>query len=144
MAKKTLLVVALVGLFTCVAAAQSGAKAALKPGAKVFINTMPDAFDTFLKSAMEKKKVPLTIVESKDKADLEITGTSETQKAGVAKKLFMQNWHSDEQATISVSDLKSGEVVFAYSVNKQSSAHGKQSTAEACAKHLKDEVEKKK
>ena len=60
------------------------------------------------------------------------------------KKLFMQNFHSDEQATISVSDLKSGEVIFAYSVNKQSSAHGKQSTAEACAKHLKDEVEKKK
>jgi hypothetical protein len=29
-------------------------------------------------------------------------------------------------------------------VNKESSAHGKQSTAEACAKHLKDAMEKKK
>jgi hypothetical protein len=34
-------------------------------------------------------------------------------------------------------------VVFAYSVNKQSSAHGKRSTAEACAKHLKDQTESK-
>ena len=41
-----------------------------------------------------------------------------------------------------MADLKSGEVVFAYSVNKKDSAHGKRSTAEACAIHMKDEIEK--
>jgi len=64
-----------------------------------------------------------------------ITGTSETEKAGTAKKAIMMNWHSNEQASITVIDNKSGDVVFAYSVNKKSSAHGKRSTAEACAKH---------
>ncbi len=113
-------------------------KSALKPGAKVFIASMPDGFDTYLKSAIEKKKVPLTIVEAREKADFEITGASETQKAGAAKKIIRLNWHSAEQASISIADLKSGEVVFAYSVNKESSAHGKQSTAEACAKHIKE------
>jgi hypothetical protein len=127
-----------------VGSARSANKAALKPGAKVFINAMPDGFDSFLKSALTKKKVPLTIVDAKETADLEMTGTSESQKAGVAKKLFMGSWQSDEQATISIADLKSGEIVFAYSVNKRNSAHGKQSTAEACAVHIKDELEKKK
>lgn len=118
-------------------------RSALKPGAKVFIASMPDGFDTFLKSAMENKKVPLTIVESRENAAFEIAGTSETQKAGTAKKILRLNWHSAEQASISISDLKSGEVVFAYSVNKDRSAHGKQSTAEACAKHIKEFVLKK-
>jgi len=144
MLRKALLVAVSVGLMAATGSAQSSNKTALKPGAKVFINSMPDSFDMFLKSALSKKKVPLTIVDSKEKADLEMTGTSETQKAGAAKKIFMGSWQSDEQATISVADLKSGEIVFAYSVNKKNSAHGKQSTAEACAVHIKDELEKTK
>jgi hypothetical protein len=119
-------------------------QAAFKPGAKVFVSPMPDGFDTYLKAALEKKKVPVTIVTSKDAADFEITGSSETQKAGTAKKLIRLDWHSDEEASISITNLKSSEIVFAYSVNKQSSAHGKQSTAEACATHIKDQMGKKK
>ncbi len=118
-------------------------KSSLKSGAKVYIASMPDEFDTYLKTAIGKKKVPLTIVESKEGAEFEITGTSETQKASTAKKIIRLNWHSSEQASISIADLKSGEVVFAYSVNKESSAHGKQSTAEACAKHIKEFMQKK-
>jgi hypothetical protein len=110
--------------------------------AKVFLAPM-GGFENDLKTAIEKKKVPVEIVAERDKADFEITGTSETEKAGKAKKAIMLDWHSNEQASITVSNLKSGEVVFAYSVNKQSSAHGKRSTAEACAKHLKDQIEGK-
>jgi hypothetical protein len=117
---------------------------AFKPGAKVFVAPMQDGFDTYLKAALQKKKVPITIVGSKDDADFAITGSSETQKAGTAKKLIRLDWHSDEQASVSIANLKTSEIVFAYSVNKQSSAHGKQSTAEACAKHIKDELGKKK
>jgi hypothetical protein len=56
----------------------------------------------------------------------------------------MLNWHSDEQASIAIVSIATGEVVYSYSVNKQSSAHGKQSTAEACAKHIKEKLESKK
>jgi hypothetical protein len=139
---RKILVVVSMALLSANVTAQSG-KASLKPGAKVFINGMADGFDTYVKAALTKKKVPLTVVESKENADLEMTGTSDTQKAGVAKKLMLGSWHSDEQATISIADLKSGEIVFAYSVNKKNSAHGKQSTAEACAVHIKDELQKK-
>lgn|SRR5215831_9158858 len=109
---------------------------------KVFLAPM-GGFEDELKTAIQKKKVPVVLVTDKDQADYEISGTSETEKAGVAKKVVMWNWHSNEQASITVSEHKSGEVVFAYSVNKQSSAHGKRSTAEACAKHLKEQIEGK-
>jgi hypothetical protein len=115
----------------------------IPPKAKVFISSMPDGFDEYLKNAIHDKKVPIEIVGEKDKADFEITGHSETQKASTAKKVIMWDWRSNEQASIQVSNLKSGEVVFAYSVNKPSSAHGKKSSAEACAKHLKEKIESK-
>ena len=46
------------------------------------------------------------------------------------------------EASITVSNLKSTEVVWAYSVHEEASTHGNRSAAEACAKHLKDAIEK--
>lgn len=107
---------------------------------KVFLAPM-GGFEDDLRAAIQSKKVPVVLVPDKDQADYEIAGTAESEKAGAAKKIIMGNWHSNEQASITVTDRKSGEVIFAYSVNKKSSAHGKRSTAEACAKHLKDQIQ---
>jgi hypothetical protein len=126
------------------AASQSPQSSSFKPGAKVFVHPMSDGFDTYIKEALVKKKVPVVVVDTSDQAQFEIKGTSETQKAGAAKKIFMGNWHSDEQASISVTSVQSGEIVYAYSANKKNSAHGKQTSAEACAKHLKEAIEKNK
>src|SRR3970282_1047710 len=105
---RTLLVVfTLVSVTGSVASGQQATTGALRPGAKVFINPMPDDFDSFLKAAFAKKKVPLTIVDSKDNAELEITGSSETQKATTAKKLLRLSFSSDEQAAISIADFSS-------------------------------------
>jgi hypothetical protein len=115
-------------------------KEKIPAGAKVFVAPMPDGFDTYLKDALAEKKVPVQVVAAREDAEYEITGQSETQKAGKAKKAILLDWHSNEQASIQVANIKSGAVVFAYSVNKQSSVHGKRSTAEACAKHIKESV----
>jgi hypothetical protein len=120
-------------------AAQSAPKA-IPQGAKIFVAPM-NGYETYIKAAIQKKKLPLVIVEERDKADFEISGSAESQKAGAAKKIIMLDWHSTEQASVRVTNLKSSEVVFAYSVHKASSAHGKQSSAEACAKHLKEVTE---
>jgi hypothetical protein len=128
-------------VLTSLSSADETANKAIPRGAKVFIAPMPDGFHEYLKAAIEKKKVPVTLVEDKSNADFEITGHSETQKASTAKKVIMWDWHSNEQASIQVNNLKSSEAVFAYSVNKRSSAHGKKSSAEACAKHLKEKIE---
>jgi hypothetical protein len=134
------LLITLVAASVSITAAQQAS--ALRPGAKVFVASMPDDFDNYFKAALEKKKVPVVVVASREEAQFEIKGSSETQKAGAAKKIMLGSWHSDEQASISVTSIESGEIVFAYSANKKNSAHGKQTTAEACAKHLKETMEK--
>lgn len=109
-------------------------------GAKVFIATMPNGFDTYLKAAIEKKKIPVVIVDDKSAAQFVIAGASQSQKAGAAKIILMGDWRSTEDASIQVANLASGEVVFAYSVHEQNSNHGRQSAAESCAKHLKERM----
>jgi hypothetical protein len=140
--KRALITVFILSLLAAFCAAQQATPAPVLPkGAKVFIAPMDDNFQEFLIAAFKGKKVPLTIVDDKAKADFEITGHSETQKASTAKKVIMWDWRSNEQATVQVANIKSGDVVWAYSVNKTSSAHGKKSTAEACAKHLNEKIE---
>ena len=126
--------------------AQDNSKAdkAIPAGSKIFISSMKDDFDKDLIAAIQAKKVPVEVVSEKETADFEISGTSESKKAGAAKILIMGSWHSSEQASITITNLKSGESVWAYSVNKSDSAHGMRSTAEACAKHLKEKIESKK
>jgi len=103
--------------------------------ARVFIAPM-DGFETYLRAALQAKKIPLQVVDRREIADFEITGAADSQKAGLAKKAIMLDWRSKENASISVINLKTGVVAFAYSVHKPSSARGKRSSAEACAKHL--------
>jgi hypothetical protein len=147
MRKAMILLLAMV--FSLAAFAQDTKSKETKPtdkkipaNSKVFLNPM-GGFEEDLRAAIQSKKVPVVLVTDKDQADYEIAGTAESEKAGAAKKIIMGNWHSNEQASMTVTDRKSGEVIFAYSVNKKSSAHGKRSTAEACAKHLKDQIEGK-
>jgi hypothetical protein len=146
---RKMMVVLLAMVFSLAGFAQDTKSKETKPAekkipanSKVFIAPM-GGFEEDMKAAIQSKKVPIVLVTDKDQADYEISGASESEKASAAKKAIMWNWHSNEQASITVTEHKSGEVVFAYSVNKKSSAHGKRSTAEACAKHLKDQIEGK-
>ena len=116
-----------------------GSQQKIPAGSRVYIAPMGE-FETYLKAAIVEKRVPVELVEQRDKADYEITGVSESKKAGAAKIIIMGSWHSREEASIKVTNIKTGEVVYAYSVHKADSAHGKRSTAEACAKHLKAEA----
>ncbi len=92
---------------------------------------------------MLKKKVPLTIVDSRANADFVMTGSSHKEAAGWAKTIFVSPAPHAE-ASVAVKDAHTGALVFAYNVDKANAARGNQSTAEACAKHLKEAVEKKK
>ena len=137
----TLLTMTLLVAVACCSFAEEPPSNAILTGSKVFISPMENDFQEYLKAAIQKKNVPLTIVEDKSQADFEISGHSDTQKAGKAKKIIRLDWHSNEQASIQIVNLKTGVVVYAYSVNKTSSAHGKKSSAEACAKHIKEKIE---
>jgi hypothetical protein len=78
-------------------------------------------------------------VGDRDKAEYELASVSESEKAGWARTIFRNQTGSAEQASITLIHIASAKLMFAYSVNKGNSVHGKQSAAEACAKHLKDD-----
>lgn len=121
-------------------AADKASVQTIPAGSKLYV-APGGGFDTFLAAALNKKQVPVTIVADKDKADYIVEATSESQKAGWAKVIFTGQTGSAEEASIRIINVKTSEVVFAYAVNKRNSVHGKQSSAEACAKHLKEVVQ---
>ena len=114
-------------------------KEKIPSGSKVYIGTI-NGYENFLTAAMIKKNVPIVVVNSPDKADYQITGVSETVQAGWAKMLFLGSQQSNEQASIVMTNVKTGVVVWGYNVNKSNSYKGKQSSSEACAKHLKNRI----
>jgi hypothetical protein len=109
-------------------------------GSRIYIAPIPGGYENYIAAGILKKKVPVVLVNDPSKADYQVSGVSESEKASWAKILFTSSSASREQASIQVVDVKRGEVVFAYSVHKASSARGKQSTGEACAKHLKEKI----
>ena len=127
------------------AKAATGAKQSqsgkIPSGAKVYVAPM-GGFENYVIAGIVKKKAAVVIVADRDKADYEIRGAAETEKAGWAKMLFLSSQNSNEQASVNVQEIKTGDVVFAYSVNKLNSVHGKQSAGEAIGKHLKEAIGK--
>ena len=109
-------------------------------GAKVYVAPMVNGFDNYIVAGLQQKKVPVIVVADRSKADYEITGVAETDKAGWAKMLFMGSQQTNETASVKMVNLKTGNVVFAYSVNKSNSVRGKQSAGEACAKHIREKI----
>ena len=95
-------------------------------GARVYIAPMANGFDNYVVAGVQQKKVPIVVVADRTKAEFELTGIAETDKAGWAKMLLV--------------NLRTGAIVFAYSVNKVNSVRGKQSAGEACAKHIKAKI----
>jgi hypothetical protein len=117
------------------------AQAHIASGSKVFIEPMQGGFNTYLQAALIKKHVPVTMVDDETKADYVIVGTAEMNKAGWAKTIFVSP-KGDADASITVKDVKTGNIVYGYAVDKFSARHGQQSTAEACAKHFKTFIDK--
>jgi len=109
-------------------------------GSHVFIEPM-DGFETYLSAAILKKKVPLLVTDDRAKADYIITGTSHIDKASWAKTIFISG-APQAGASIAIKNAHTGDLVFAYSVDKFNAARANQSTAEACAKHMKEAIGK--
>jgi len=115
-------------------------KEKIPAGSKVYIAPL-NGYESFLVAAVIKKGTPIVVVNNPEMADYEITGVSESHQAGWAKMLFLGSQQSNEQASIVMTNLKTGVAVWGYNVNKTNSYKGKQSSSEACAKHLKARIE---
>jgi hypothetical protein len=109
-------------------------------GSRIYVAPMSNGFDNYIVAGLQQKKVPVIVVADREKADYEVTGVSETDKAGWAKMMFLGSQQSAETASVKMINLNTGTVVFAYSVSKSNSARGKQSAGEACAKHIREKI----
>lgn len=121
--------------------AQTSSFHGIRPNSRVFIEPM-DGFETYLTAAILKKQVPLIVTDDKAKADYIITGTSHVDKASWAKTIFISG-APQAGASITMKNAKTGDLAFAYSVDKFNAARANQSTAEACAKHLKQAIDQR-
>jgi hypothetical protein len=129
----------LIAVMMTTAAAQIKNAPKIPSGSKIYVAPM-GGFENYVIAGIQKKKLPVVLVADRTKADYEIRGSAESEKAGWAKLLFTGIQNSNEQASINVREIKTDDIVFAYSVNKLNSARGKQSAGEAIGKHLKEAI----
>jgi hypothetical protein len=102
-------VLSVCGFTLCVATAVVGQQqtphlsqdesANIPPGAHVYIGPIEGGYDIYLSAAMHKKEVPIVIVADKSKADFELSGVTESDKAGWAKIVFWGNSSRDYKRT---------------------------------------------
>src|SRR5262249_33222858 len=90
------------------------------------------------------KQVPIRIVDRKEEADYVLEGDSRSTKSDTRRKVLMLDWQSREQAAIALVNRQEERVVYAYAYYYDSSMHGQRSSAESCAKHLADVLDKAK
>ena len=134
-------------------------------GARVVIAPM-GGFETYFAAAVREKKVPITLTLDKDSAQYFVVSSETEWRGFVAASGASANWNQNGgsyaggsaasstrglEASIMLIDAKTKDIVWAYEVHKSShgallfgthGARGQQSLAEACAKHLKQDIDK--
>jgi hypothetical protein len=108
----------------------------INAGSTVFIAPM-DGFENYIAAALRKKDVPLMPIADESKANYVLRGSSEEKKTSFATIAL-----ADESASVQLVDRRTGAIVFAYAMSKKNTLHGQQSAAEACVKHLKEQIDK--
>jgi len=121
---------------------QAQTNTSIPPNARIYVDA-GDGFDIFLTAALEKKHVPITVTTDKTKADFVLEGFSEHDKmrtgtlvSTTRSSTFLTGARTDDTASVRLVDVKSGNVIFAYAVDRRATIHGRQTAAESCAKHL--------
>jgi hypothetical protein len=115
---------------------------------KIYI--APDnGYESYLAGAFTKKSVPAQIVQTQEASDYILKPAPVEQKpestgGKIARCMFAYcaGIEGSQTASVTLIDTKTNAVVWAYNVRKGGSSNF-QSSAEACAKHLKGWLEHK-
>lgn len=135
-------------LFVCLsvtAAAQETQKLStcIPIDSKVYIAEMPEDFHTFMTAAFKDTELQLFIVTDRDKADFEMKGTAAaSQRNSWARVIFAGQTGSKESASISMSNIRTGIVVFSAASDRSNARRGKRSVANKMARELRDKLKK--
>ena len=114
--------------------------------ARIFI--APDqGFESYLAAAMTKKHVPAEVLQDESQADYVLSAAAVQEKpestgGKIARCMFMYcgGIEGSQTASVTLTDLRTNVVVWAYNVRKEGSKNY-QSSAGALAKHLKEWLE---
>ena len=117
------------------------AGSAILPGSSVYVAPM-GGYERFIIAALEEKRVPVVVLSDPSISNFEIRDVA-VNPAGWAKAASSGSANWSEQANITVTDLKTHAVVFSFAVKESNSSHGNKSSAEDCAKHLRELMESK-
>jgi hypothetical protein len=104
-------------------------------GSSIFVDSN-NGFDIFIQAAFQAKHLNVRLVSSPDKADYVLDSSLFHTQEFLATQKAAGTYRTSEAAFKLTS--KSGDIVWAYAVTKGVLSRGKQSVAEACAKHLRD------
>jgi hypothetical protein len=144
----------------------------VRRGSTVYIEPM-DGYEAYLAAAFQKKQVPVIVVTDRVKAEYIITSSlvhrslnnstpnvivnntvnngtplssnpvAQSTQRGYEEGVAQRRALGETSASIEVLDPQSSRIVFAYSAGKMGTKQ-LQKTAEDCAKHLKEFIEKPK
>lgn len=117
----------------------AGGKTTIPAGSKIYVDSN-NGFDLFIVAAFQAKHVNAQLVSSSEKADY-ILDSSLFHSHELAATEKVAGTYRVSEAAFKLTS-KSGEIVWAYAATKGLLSRGKQSVAEACAKHLKDAMGK--
>lgn len=101
-------------------------------------------YANYLEAAVLKKRTPVTFTTEKASAALVATLDAEAQKGSAARAIFLGAANSGAKSNLSltVSDAKTGAVVFSYTCQKNGEFGSFQSASECLAKHWTHFIEK--
>ncbi len=103
-----------------------------------------NGFGDLVTEAITKKKVPVVLVDEREKADFVLTGEAHVKKPAWLKSNFV---YLHGQANISIDDAHTGEMVFAYTAKRVDAnlldGEVYSMWAGGCANHLKKALKKK-
>jgi hypothetical protein len=109
----------------------------IPPGSKIFVDSN-NGFDIFILAAVQAKGLKIKLVSKIEDADYVLDSSLFHDQEFTAVHGNATTYRISEAAFKLTSTA--GDIIWAYAVTKGMLARGKQSVAEACAKHLKDIV----
>jgi hypothetical protein len=129
----------IIGLLVLILAGSAADKTLIPAGSRIYVDTN-NGFDLFILAAFQAKHVKAQLVSTSEKADYILDSSLFHSHELAATEKAAGTYRVSEAAFKLTS--KSGEIVWAYAATKGLLSRGKQSVAEACAKHLKDVIGK--
>src|SRR6187551_2816380 len=115
----------------------------LRFGAKVYIHPM-DGFGSYLYNAFRVKGVPVDLVERREAAEYELSGSEEREEVTKKRKHipFLPTGGGRKVAVLRLQKVTTGEVLFTKTYPTDEANHGRRGGADACATDLELKIRK--